>query len=590
MTQEQKQQRPLSTWRYWWGLIRCHPRIYGSSIVLVILIAGGTAQAMGLTTRAFFDSLTNEAPLDWPPTTWAILLMVVAFIRVSLMLLNSYFYVSWTFKSGTVMQTNVFERILARPGAQSLARSTGETINHLRGDINKVSDFTIWSLFPLGEAVFAISAILIMLSISVQITILTFLPLILVVLIANRAAARVQTYHEANRQATDKVTGLISEMFNAVQAVKVAVAEERMLAHFHELNDRRRQSTLRDRVFNEVLNAVFENTANIGTGLILLLAARSLQNGTFTLGDFALFVFYLGHVTDLTGLAGMFMARFKQAGVALARMDTLLPNTPAEALVQPTPIYLQGDLPDVPYVPKTAQDQLDMLTAANLSYCYPGTANAIANINLTLKRGSFTVITGPIGSGKTTLLRTLLGLLPRDSGEIYWNGTPVDNAAEFFTPPRTAYTAQVPRLFSETLKDNILLGLPDDKVDVAHAIQSAVLENDIAQLQDGLETVVGPRGVKLSGGQRQRCAASRMFIRDAELIVFDDLSSALDVQTEQTLLARLFEREDVTCLAVSHRRPVLRRADHIIVLDDGAVAAEGTFEELVAEGFYAFSS
>ena len=134
-------------------------------------------------------------------------------------------------------------------------------------------------------------------------------------------------------------------------------------------------------------------------------------------------------------------------------------------------------------------------------------------------------------------------------------------------PPRVAYTPQVPRLFSETLRDNILLGLPDRDGRLKRAIAAAVLSRDLPALEQGLETVVGPRGVKLSGGQVQRAAAARMFVREPELLVFDDLSSALDVETELAALgAASPTRARRPCLVVSHRRVALRRADQIVVL------------------------
>jgi ATP-binding cassette subfamily B protein len=531
--------------------------------------------------RAIFDSISGEAQAGLNPYTLSALLVATAVGRVGFLFGAISVHVSNLFVMSALLRKNLFSSILDRPGAHAVPGSPGEAISRFRGDVNEFAGFVSELFFPVSFGVFAIVAMVVMVKIHARIALIVFLPLLFVTVLANLAVKQFEKYRKARRKAAGKVTDFCGEMFGAAQAVKVATAEERMLEHFRDLNETRRKAALSDRLFHELFHSVFWNAINLGTGAILMLSGQAIRAGSFTVGDFALFVFYLGFVTEFTGVVGGFWAWYKQIGVSLGRMVKLLQGEPPETLVKHGPVYMRGALPEVPFVAKRAEDRLTSLRVEGLSYRYPDTGRGVEGVGLTLQRGTFTVITGRIGSGKTTLLRALLGLLPKDAGEIYWNDKLVEDPASFFVPPRSAYTAQVPLLFSESLQDNILMGLPEDEVDLQEAIRLAVMEPDLEELEHGLETMLGAKGVKLSGGQRQRTAAARMFVRDPELLVFDDLSSALDVETEKTLWERVFEQREATCLVVSHRKPALRRADQIIVLEDGKVIDEGKLDDLL---------
>jgi ATP-binding cassette subfamily B protein len=580
----------MPTTKFIWQLLRYRPWLYLFIVVLRAFVIAGAFQATGLIIRGFFDTLTGERSIamlgnELGPLGLSVLLVAVALVQAGLTFAVISAELLYRFTIGTLMRKNLFARILDRTGAQTLPGTTGDAISRFGSDVEGIVNFIMRFPHLIGMGLLAVSAVFVMLSINARITVLSFFPLVIIVTIANIAMRRVQVYRDTLREASGDVSSFIGEMFGAVQAIKVASAEKRTLGQFRKLNDVRQKAALQDNLFGAILNSVFENIVSVSTGLILILAGYSIQSGAgdidaLTVGDLALFIFYLGIVTGFTSQMGELSAEYRRAEINKKRVQQLLQGDSPAHIVAHSPVYLRSELPSLIYKKKTAQDRLETLEIRNLSYNHSQTKRGIEHISFSLTRGTLTVITGRIGTGKTTLIRTLLGLLPKDDGVVLWNGEVVSDPGSFFITPYCAYTPQVPVLFSESVRDNILMGLPEEEVDLPGSIRLAVMELDVETLEDGLDTIIGVRGVRLSGGQAQRTAAARMFVRNPELLVFDDLSSALDVETERQLWNRLL-RKEATCLAVSHRRSVLRLADNIVLLKDSKVEAIGRLETLL---------
>ncbi|HUF37409.1 MAG TPA: ABC transporter ATP-binding protein [Anaerolineales bacterium] len=585
---------PIPAWKYILALARYRLPLYLASGLLASILFYLFPLIPGLIVREVFDLLTIEgqtpAAARGPLLGLVWLLIGWGIARVIVIVMAGVAETSLHVVVNTLLQRNLLRHVLRRPGGRALPHSPGEAVARFRDDVEQVPAFLSWSIDPVGQALGIGVGVYILAQIDAGITLAVFLPLAAVVFVINLATKRIRAYRRAAQESIGSVTGLVGEIFGAVTVVKLSGAEEQVVSHLDELNEHRRAVTLRDTLFSEFLSTISYNMGNLGTGVLLLAAAGEMSAGRFTVGDFTLFVLYVQWLTFITGMFGSYLARYRQVGVSLERLLELMEGAAPMDLVAHRPLYLLGALPPLDGGGTPDGEPFESLVVKGLTYIFPETGRGVQNVSFETRAGELTVITGRIGSGKSTVVRALLGLLPAE-GRLVWNGVPVNRPADFFVPPQAAYTPQVPRLFSEPLRDNILMGIEAGEGRMDRAVRSAVMEEDLKVLDDGLETVVGPRGVRLSGGQRQRVAAARMFAREPHLLVFDDLSSALDVETEGILWARLFDSPPSlsagmdprpAVIAVSHRRAVLQRADRIVLMEAGEVIGVGRLAELMA--------
>jgi ATP-binding cassette subfamily B protein len=559
-------------WRHGWGLARAHKWLFAASIVGFVAFYS-LPLANGLLMRAVFDRLSGHAAAG--PNLWTLVgLLLGAQIFPQLVLFGA--SAAWNalaYAMEAMLRGNILGFLVAAPGPKRLPASVGDIVSRFRDDALALVWFVEAWVDLSGLMVFTLVSLAIMASINLPIAAVAAVPMVLIVFLTNHLALRIHHYRRLNREATSRVTGFIGESFGAVQAIQVASAEPRMLRRLDDLNDARRKAAIADQMFNVMLDTVSSNMGRIGLGPVLLISASALRQGHFTVGDFTLFVSYTAFASVGPQWVGRLLARRRTASVSIGRMEEVLDDAQAYALTAPRP---------VPPPSVETPDPLEVLGVSGLTSRYPGSGRGVEDIDFTLRRGGLLVVAGEVGAGKSTLIKALLGLVPLQAGEIRWNGHLVTDPATFMIPPRCAYTAQAPRLFSETLRENLLMGTEPDAAAVSRAISLAILDEDLREMDQGLETMVGTRGVTLSGGQLQRAAAARMFLREPDLLILDDASSALDVRTEHEFWARLFAEGERACIAVSHRPEAYRRADEIILLAHGRIEARGNLETLLA--------
>jgi ATP-binding cassette, subfamily B, bacterial len=442
------------------------------------------------------------------------------------------------------------------PAKGKRIQSPGDAVARLRDDPHDVLMLIDNWVDLFGALVYALVAMAILATVDPLAAATAIVPLGLIGLFNRVVGNHIRKLRGRARSASSETTDFLAAAFGGALTVKVSGASSGVLKRIDTLNRRRSKAMVADQTWSDALWLVNGASVDICVGLSLLVAARrDLQ-----INEISLFVAYVVQLVWLPQKLGGLVVGRRRFEVSAERLDSLVapPTTEIrDALTEFRDLPVLGG-PPAARVIRPARVPLELLEVRNLHVLDRG----VSGISFAALRGSVTIISGPVGAGKTTLLRALIGLHELDEGEVFWNGTLIHDRAQFFVPPNCAYVAQVPQLFSETLLDNVLLGADADPTE---AFRLAAFDSDVTRFESGLQTRLGAGGVRLSGGQAQRAAAARALIHNSELIVFDDLTSALDIETELAMWDRLGETS-ATVIAVSNRAIARSRADQIIEL------------------------
>ncbi|MGV9762371.1 ATP-binding cassette domain-containing protein [Micromonospora tulbaghiae] len=361
-------------------------------------------------------------------------------------------------------------------------------------------------------------------------------------------------------------TALVSAL-SAARTVKLAGATRPVLRHLARLDEVRSERQRR-----EIAMQVWaRSTPSVASGLLPIGAWALYLAGELSAGATLVAVSTLGAARWFAWTTASLVSQYPSARVWTKRTVAM---TGEAVYAAPVPgLDLVAGTAPAPEPPP--RHPLRRLELSGFGALHSDGTLAVRDVDLVVERGQLVLVVGPVGSGKSSLLRALAGIV-HHVGELRWNGDPVTEPEMFLRPNQVGYVGQLPRVLSGTVADNIALG---HQVDAAGAVSTAQLEHDLAAAGGGLGLLIGHKGTRLSGGQLQRLALARALAPRTELLVADDVSSALDVSTELALWAALREH-GVTVVGSTAKRAALVRADRVVVLIDGTVADQGTWTDL----------
>ncbi|HUF98573.1 MAG TPA: ABC transporter ATP-binding protein [Ilumatobacter sp.] len=572
-----------SIWRLAWKVANHEPRTFwwGSAFFTLFFMLPAV---IGLVLARAFDALADGN--TGAVYRWAVVLVALETVRMVSVHAGAVIYTKAWIHMQTFLRANLLAAQVASggPEAGQPIGSAGESITHFRDDADDVAQLIDGVVDVTGGAAFAVVAVVALGTANAAAAAVLVVPMLSIVVVTRVLDSRVKSYRAHDRVATGDVTSLVGDIMAAATTVKVNRADSALLARLKTRVDRRRTTAVRDRVLDESVMAFSRGATDLGLALVLVVGAAALADGSFSVGQLALFVSYMSWLGYLPRMAGRVIARRKQAGVAFARMSVLVAEQDVSNTVLPRSLPIERWQNGVrPAESRPTRVPLEVLEVESLSARY-GSGAGVGPVSFTMRRGDFVVITGTVGSGKSTLLRAVLGISSsaQVAGTVRWNGEAIADRAAFFVPPNASFLPQVPQLISDSVADNIFLGDVDPQR-LAEALALAELDDDVANMPVGAATLIGPRGLRLSGGQRQRLAAARAVVHRPELVVLDDLSSALDVETELRLWEK-FAAAGMTVLAVSHREVAFDWADRVYRLDGGQLTLVREYQAAVASG------
>ncbi len=573
MSTTEEEERPTSTQhpkadiRWLWRLMIRHRTATIGSIVFSML-AGITAAAQPYLVGIIIDHVRDRVGIEQIVLD-GVLLVILGIFTVAAFYMMRYYSGNVAFIVNYDMRKELFDNLLTLDQSFFHQYPTGDIISRLNSDVDMVRRLLLIGLSRGGSAILTLLiAFVLLATVNLNLTIVVFIVLAISTTFQLRAGMVLAPVFEKVQDQAGVLSALVQDSVSGIQTIKTTGTEEGVASHYYQENMEYRRRWLYFRRRNEPVGMLPNMISELTAGIVVVVGGVMAVNGNLTIGNFAQFLIYLGLIGNALLHIGTVYQRYQQVLGALQRITPLLQYTKISSPINAKPLPMpHGDIEFQDVGVKIDDNWL------------------LRDISLKIKAGSVVAFVGPTGCGKTLLVNLIARVLDPDEGCVLVDGTDVKEMDLAMLREACAYVPQSTFLFSQSLHQNVRMGIDnihEDEID--RSIRISRVSNDLKQLPNGLDTMVGEKGVMLSGGQKQRVAIARAIIRDPAIMILDDALSSVDTHTAAEILGEL--RDVVrtrTSLLIAHRIATVKDADHIVVMEGGRIVEQGTHDTLLAQ-------
>ena len=514
----------------------------------------------------------------WPLVGFALLAFVARdFLNTLRIICNNTFEQKVIFD----LRSDLYSHIQRLPLRWFDNRATGDLMTRVMEDVNAVERVLIDGIEQGAVAVLQILIVAAMLfAYHPRLAWWAFIP---IPLLAGGALAYTLTAklrYRGQRKASSAMNAMLHDNLAGIRQIKTYAREEQQHERFNEASSQLQRATLVVMRVWAVYNPSMSLFASVGLVIVVAFGAQAVLDHEMSVGDLTSFLLLTGFLYEPIGRLHQ-LNQILQAGRAAGERVFEILDEPAELETSPgsgvaenssAPTRIQGDV-----------------EFQGVGFCYRSEIPVLKDISLHATPGETVALVGETGAGKSTLVQMLIRFYEYDSGAILLDKTSIKQFSRRYLRDSVGLVTQESFLFNGTLRENLLFGKPDASSDeIASVLETANASGFVNRLPEGLETIVGERGVKLSVGEKQRIAIARMLLKNPPVLILDEATASVDTETErqiQEALERLMQRR--TCFVIAHRLSTVRNADQILVLDRGSIVERGRHSELIAlNGIY----